>query len=50
MMILLHIYQSLENCLQKFKIVGLQNYNVDEKLNLIDINIRYIEMQRKLSI
>ena len=49
MMILLHIYQSLENCLQKFKIVGLQNYNVDEKLNLIDINIRYIEMQRKLS-
>ena len=49
MMILLHIYQSLENCLDKFKIVGLQNYNVDKKLNLIDINIRDIEMQGKLS-
>ena len=47
--IILHIYQSLENCLDKFKIVGLQNYNEDEKLNLIDINIRDIEMQGKLS-
>ena len=32
----------------EFKIVGLQNYNLDEKLNPIEINIRDSEIQGKL--
>ena len=33
----------------EFRIVGLQNYNVDEKLNLIEIAIRDSKIQGKLS-
>ena len=33
----------------EFRIDGLQNYNVDEKLNLIEIAIRDSEIQGKLS-
>ena len=33
----------------EFRIVGLQNYNLDEKLNPIEMNIRDSEMQGKLS-
>ena len=33
----------------EFRIVGLQNYNVYEKLNPIEINIRNSEIQGKLS-
>ena len=32
-----------------FRIVGLQNYNVDKKLYVIEINIRDREIQRKIS-
>ena len=34
--------------IDEFRIVGLQNYNLDEKLNLIEINIRDSETQGKL--
>ena len=33
----------------EFRIVGLQNYNLDEKLNPIEINIHDSEIQGKLS-
>ena len=33
----------------EFRIVGLQNYNLDEKLNSIEINIRDSETEGKLS-
>ena len=33
----------------EFRIVGLQNYNLDEKLNPIEMNICDSEMQGKLS-
>ena len=33
----------------EFRIVGLQNYNLDEKLNPIEINIRDSKIQGKLS-
>ena len=33
----------------EIRIVGLQNYNVYEKLNPIEINIRVSEIQGKLS-
>ena len=33
----------------EFRIVGLQNYNVDEKLNPIEITFRDSEIQVKLS-
>ena len=33
----------------EFGIVGLQNYNLDEKLNPTEINIRDSEIQGKLS-
>ena len=32
----------------EFRIVGLQNYNLDEKLNPIEINIRDSKIQGKL--
>ena len=32
-----------------FRIVGLQNYNLDEKLNPIEMNVRDSEIQGKLS-
>ena len=33
----------------EFRIVGLQNYNLDEKLNPIEMNVRDSEIQGKLS-
>ena len=33
----------------EFKIAGLQNYNLDEKLNPIEIHIHDSEIQEKLS-
>ena len=33
----------------EFRIFGLQNYNLDEKLNSIEINIRDSKIQGKLS-
>ena len=39
----------LYQLVDEFRIIGLQNYNVDEKLNPIEITIRDSEMQGKLS-
>ena len=38
-----------DQLVDEFRIVGLQNYNSDEKLNLIEINICDSEIQGKLS-
>ena len=38
-----------QQVIDEFKIVGLQNFNLDEKLNLIDITIKDSAIQEKLT-